>query len=273
MRELERHRHLPDIDRLSTLAATILLSYALSHFISIPSTELALQLPGIYITLDVGLQTLVAFLVAALTASGAHWLLSSHPYLRRRNTLEHWLLPALTAWVLSLPLFQLPISLAWWLGFAAGGIALILVLIAEYIVVDAEDARRAPAAAGLTAVAFALYLVLGTTLRFSGLRLYLVLPAMALAAGLVSLRTLRLRLPGQWALMQAGVIALISTQFTAALYYWPVTPVTFGLALLGPVYALTNLAGNLAENDPPRQAIGEPLVVLLIIWGAAIWMS
>ena len=76
-------------------------------------------------------QALAALLIAALTASGADWLLRSHPYLGRQNTLEYWLLPALTAGVISLPLFQLPLSLVWWVGFASAGLLLILVLLGE----------------------------------------------------------------------------------------------------------------------------------------------
>ena len=99
MYEPEPHRHLPDADRLSMLTATILLAYALAHFIDLPGRELALQLPGIYLSVQVNVQTFVGPLVAALTASGANWLLRDHPAIGGQSTMEHWLLPALTAWV------------------------------------------------------------------------------------------------------------------------------------------------------------------------------
>jgi hypothetical protein len=98
----------------------------------------------------------------------------------------------------------------------------------------------------------------------------LLLPALALAGGLVSLRTLRLRLPDRWCFMEAGLVAIITVQIGAALRYWPLNPVAFGLALLGPTYALTILLGNLAESEPLRQAIVEPAVVLAIIWAIAL---
>jgi hypothetical protein len=145
------------------------------------------------------------------------------------------------------------------------------VLVAEYIVVDPQDIRHPPAAAGLTAVSFALYLVLAAALRFSDQRLFLELPALALAGGLVSLRTLRLRL-NQWAIPQAAVIALVTTQMGAALHYWPLSPVSYGLALLGMAYSLTSLFGNLAEGDTTRGAFVEPMVVLILVWGAAFWL-
>jgi len=272
MQEIDRHTHLPNLDRLSMLAATVLLTYTLGRFIHLPQRELAIQLPGFYLSIQVNAVTFVALLVAGLTATGASWLLRDHPALVNQTTFEHWLLPALTAWVIALPLFQLPLNPVWWIGFALGGILLILVLIAEYIVVDPDDVRHQPAAAGLTAVSFALYLVLAAALSFAGLRLFLLLPALMLASSLVSLRTLHLRLPGQWAYAQAGIIAVITGQMAAALHYWPLSPVSFGLALLGPAYALTNLMGNLAEGEPAQQAIVEPGVVLFLVWGAALWI-
>jgi len=272
MQEQERIGYLPDLDRLSTLSATILLAYALARYIDLPGREIGLQLPGFYLSVTINSQTLVAYLVAGLTAAGADWLIRDHPRLGRKSTLEHWLLPALTAWTIQLPLSQLPFSPWWWAGFALGGALLILVLLAEYIVVDPDDVRFPPAAAGLSVLSFALYLVLAAALRFSGQRLYLILPALALAGGLVSLRALHLRLRGEWAFLQAGLVALVTIQLAAGLHYWPLSPVSFGLALLGPTYALTNLLGNLMEDEPPAQAVVEPLVVLILVWAAAIWL-
>jgi len=272
MKDLERHRHLPDVERLSILVGTILLAFALSHFIRLPGGELSIQLPGLYLGMEFGVQELVALLTALLTAVGADWLLQDHPFLGKRRKIEHWLLPGLTAWAIGLPLLQLPLRPTWWLGFTMAGILLILVLVAEYIVVDSEDVRHAPATAVLTVISFALYLVLITSLRFTELRLFLLVPAIGLASSLVCLRMLRLRMPDRWAFLEAGLVSFITIEFAAAFHYWPLSPVSYGLALLGPTYALSNFLGNLAEGEPFSQAFTEPLVVLLLIWGAALWL-
>lgn len=268
-----KSRHLPEIDRLSVVVATILLAYALARFIEIPTRDLAIQLPGFYLPMSINVNTIVAVLVAGLTASGADWLLHEHPSRSGKSTFEHLLLPALTAWIIGIPLFQLPLGPLWWAGFALGGASLVLVLLAEYISVDSDDVRQPIASAGLIAVSFALYLTLAITVRFAGIRLSLILPALTLAVWLVSLRTLHLRLHGRWLVVPSGIIALICGQFTAALHYWPSTEVAFGLALLGPAYALTSLIASLAEGEPLYQAIIEPSLVLLIVWGAALWLS
>jgi hypothetical protein len=266
-----KSRYLPNPDRLSVLAATILLAYALTNFVNLPQRDFSIQLPGIFLEYNFNIRTFVVLIASALTASGTDWLLRDHPALKGRTT-EHILLPALTAWVIGILLFYLPSGIAWWVVFGIGGIVLILVLVAEYIVVDPEDVRQPIASAGLTAVSFALYLILAILLRSANVRLFLFLPALTLAAALVSLRTLHLRLLGQWKLLEALVVALVIGQVAAALQYWPLSPISFGLAVLGPAYALTSLIGGSEEGEPLRQAAIEPLIVMIATWGGALWL-
>lgn len=270
-RDVSDSRNLPDANRLSVLAASILLAYALARFIDLPIRELEFQLPGIYLALEINVRTFVTLLVAALTATGAHWLIEDHPALDNASTLQHWLVPALTAWVLGVPLYRLPFGITWLASFAIGGALLMLVLIAEYVTVDPEDARHALATAGLTAVSFALYLILAISLRSAEIRLVLLLPALTLAGGLVCLRTLHLRLRGKWALWPSVALTLIIAQFTAGLHYWPISATAFGLAVLGPAYALSSLTASLLDGEDIRQASIEPGLVLLVMWGTAIW--
>lgn len=269
--DVDKPRYLPDTDRLSMLAAAILLAYALARFVQLPQLELATQLPGFYFSISLNIQTLVAIIVAGLTASGADWLLRDHPALGEKNTIEHWLLPALTAWVIGLPLLQLPIGPLWWGGIGLGGGLLMLVLLAEYIVVDPDDIRQPAAAAGLTAVSYALYLILVVELRLANLRLFMLIPALAAAACLVSLRTLHLRQHERWLFLPALVIALMIAQLAAALHYWPISPVSYGLVVLGTAYALTSLISGLEDGEPISQAIRGPAIVLALIWFFAIW--
>jgi hypothetical protein len=264
-------RYLPSADRLSVLAAIILLAYALTPFVDFPARAVTIDLPWFYLSLEINIYTVVAFLVAGLTASGADWLLRDHPAIGKGPTVQHWLLPSLAAWVLGFPLFQLPLGVMWWVVFAIGGILLVLVLVAEYIVVDPEDIRYAPAAAGLTAVSFALFLTLTIILHSAGTRLFFILPALILAGGLVSLRTLRLRSQSGWKILEAFVTVLVMAQFAAALHYWPLTSITYGLVVLGPTYAMTALLSGLDEGKPLRQALLEPGLVLLVVLVAALW--
>lgn len=269
-------RNLPNSERLSVLAATILLAYALTRFIDLPGWVLEAHPLGILVSIHINVQTIIPLLVAGIMAAGTSWLLSDHPALQgetpRGPGLEHWLLPAVVAWVISIPLSQSPAGYQWMLGlFIAGGV-LILILTAEYIAIDPEDLRQPIAEASLSAFSFAAYLVLAIALRAAETRLYLILPAMALTAGVVSLRTWHLRLGGEWAWIEAGLVVVIVGQIAAALHYWPLPPISYGLAMLGPAYAMTTLVSNMAQGATLRQALAGPLALLAITWGAAWWI-
>jgi hypothetical protein len=267
------HRHLPDADNLSILSAIILLAYVIARFVDIPLNEFTVQLPGLYLNFELSIRTIITLLVAGLAASGAEWLLRQHPRLREQKTFDHWILPAITAWVIGVPLFQLPLGYQWWIWLIIGGGLLILVVVGEYITIDAEDIRQPVATAGLTAVAFSIFLILAIALRDVGIRLFWMIPTLAFVGGTIALRTLHLRLHGQWAWFQALIIALVLSQIAAALYYLPASPVAFGLILLGVVYGLTGLIANLAGGMVLRRAIIEPAIIFLIVIITAVWLN
>jgi hypothetical protein len=265
--------NVPNPDRLSILAATILLAYVSTRIVNLPAREINFRLFGLILSIEINLRTVIALLVAGLSATGADWLIRSHPALGNRSTLEHWLLPALTAWVIGVPLYRLPFGWEWLLSLIIGGALIMLVLVSEYIVVDPNDARYSLATSGITALSFALFLMLAITLRMAGIRLLAVLPALSLAGGFIALRTLHLHHQERWAFWQATALTLIIAQFTASLHYLPLSPITFSMVLTGPTYALISMVGNLMEGNKLRQAIIEPLIVLTIIWVTAIWMN
>jgi Protein of unknown function (DUF5656) len=267
-----RGRNLPNIDHLSVLAGMIVLAYTLERFIDLPSWKITRQFPGLYIELNIGVNLVTSLLVAAMTAAGANWLMREHPSAQGKNTLVHTILPALTALVIGIPLSNVPVGLGWWLGMIGGAIILVLVLIAEYIALDLQDLRLPLASAALSAVSFALFLILAGALRSAGVRLLYNTPILVFAAWSVSLRVTNLRLHGEWTVFESAIIAVIVGQITAAFNYWPMTPISFGLALLGPTYALISLLCNLIEGNQYRQFILEPILSLMIAWGTAIFL-
>lgn len=261
---------LPDANQVGVVTAVVLMSYALTHLVNAPGITLAVQLPGFYFTYPLTLGTAMTLIAAGLTASGMDWLLHNRPGMTGRRTVEHWLLPTLTAFIIGALLGILPAGPAWWVGFAVSAALLVAVLVAEYVALDPGAPLYPLAAAGLIAVSYALFLLLMIALRLGGARLFLVLPAVFLAAGLVALRTLHLRLAAQWEYPWAVGIGLICTQLAAGLHYWPLTPLQFGLLLLSPLYALTALAVRLGEDVPIRSALAEPALILAGLWAAAV---
>jgi len=267
---LEEHRHLPDANRLSVLVAAILLAFALAQVVETQRSSFSFGILGVGFSIPLNLTTAATLLAAGLTAAGMDWLLRGHPHFEQENTFQHWLMPALTAFVIGVPLYNLQIGSAWWFSFALGGVLLLLVFISEYIVLDPSDVRYPAASAGLIALSFALFLTLTAGLNYASPRLILIILVVFPASGLVTLRALHLRLAGRWELAWAGGIGLICTQFATALHYWPLGPIQYGLALVGPLYALTGLAINLGEDMPTRRAGLEAAVVLALFWTAAL---
>lgn len=263
-------RYLPDTNRVGVLLASVLLAFALTRLLQTPEFTIELQWPGFFFAYPLSLNTAMVVMAAGLSATGMDWLLRSHPSLGKTRTIEHWLLPTLATFIIGIPLTGLPPDNTWWIGFGIGGLLLALIFLAEYIVVEPSAPNYAIATAGLTALSFAIYLILTTALRYSGARLFILAPALFIVSGLVSLRTMHLRAGRKWEFNWALGIALICTQLGAGLHYWPVSPVQFGLALLGPLYALTTLTGNLLEGIPLRSAMVEPLTALGLSWGIAI---
>jgi hypothetical protein len=141
------------------------------------------------------------------------------------------------------------------IGFAAvSGIFLIFAFIAEYIVVDPGAPYYATALAGLTAISYALFFILAVALRYGDLRLFFTLPALFLFAGFASLRIFHLRFRWSFGNTRGSLgIAFVCVQLAAGFHYWPISPIQFGLMMIGPMYGLTNLAINLREELPSRR--------------------
>ncbi len=209
---------------------------------------------------------------AALTATGMDWLIRDHPALGQKPRVEHLMLPTLTTFVIGAPLALLPNGTAWWVGFAFSAVLLTGVFLAEYITIDASAPPYAIARAGLTALAYTLFLILVTSLRFSGVRMFLLVPIIFIVAMLISLRILHLDGTDRWDFPWAIGIAFVCAQIGAGLHYWPLTPIQFGLALAGPLYALTMLCANLTENIPLRRAALGPAIIVGIAWGSVIFL-
>jgi hypothetical protein len=269
----ENRSYWPDADRVGILTASVLLTYALTRIVQSPRFTLTLTLPGFYFAYPLTLSTAMTILAAALAYTGMDWLTRGHP-LQKKPNIEHLLLPTFTTLVLGGPLAILPDGITWWIGFIFGALLLVSVFLAEYITIDPSAPVYAYARAGLTALAYALFLILATALRFSGARMFLLIPILFLAAGLTSLRILHLDGTNRWDFPWAIGIGLVCAQLGAGLHYWPLTPIQFGLALTGPLYALILLSTAITtENIPLRRAVTGPLIVLGLAWVSAIFIK
>ncbi len=266
----ENHSHLPSADRIGVLVASVLLAFALTRVIQTPGFTITLELPGFYFALPLTLGTFMTLIAAVLTTAGMDWLTRFHPSLGEKSNIEHLMLPTITTFVVGAPLSLVLNGTVWWAGFAFGAVLLVIVFLAEYITIDPAAPTYALARAGLTALAYALFLILATSLRFSGVRMFVMTPALFIFAGLISLRILYLDGTNHWDFPWAVGIGIVCAQIGAGLHYWPLTPLQFGLAITGPLYGLTMLSLSIAESIPLRRAVVGPVIIVGLIWITAV---
>ncbi|MCE9646600.1 MAG: hypothetical protein K8S20_11430 [Chloroflexi bacterium] len=258
----ENRPSLPSADRIGVLIASILLTYALTRLIQSPRFTITVTLPGFYFAYPLTLGSIMTLLAAALTTAGMDWLTRGNPALAGKPNIEHLMLPTLTTFVIGAPLALLN-GTAWWVGFAFGALILVIVFQAEYITVNPSAPTYGFARAGLTALGYALFLILLISLRLSGMRMFLLIPTIFITTSLISLRILHLDGTDRWDFPWAIGIGIVCAQIGAGLHYWPLTPMQFGLALTGPLYALTMLCASLTENIPLRRAAFGPTLIVI----------
>jgi hypothetical protein len=250
-------RSFPSRDRLSVLTAVIVLAFALARFLDLPARTLGTTLFGSPLGLELNGPLLMLVLVAALISAGADTLIRSHPTLAGqvgRRTFVHWILPGATALVAGAALNRAPAGPVWWFGLALTAVALIAVLVAEYIVVDRNDPSWDLAALGLTALAYVVALVLFAVLRSLSARALVSATVSGLVAAGLAWRLLALKgAPAGGSARSAAVVGLVVAEAIWALNYWRVSPSSTGLLAMIPFYltvgiAQQQLAGRLSAR-------------------------
>lgn len=267
---------LPNIERLSVVTATIMLAFALTQLVSFPVQGFSFSVFGIVVDVFLDFSTAIIVFTVLLAAAGMEWLIQSHPekdrYQSRWAYIRHWIVPVMTSIVIGVTLNTFAGDLVWWAVYGLGSLLLFAVFIAEYNVLVAEDYRNPLAAVGLTALSFVLYLLLAIAVFSAGIRLYIRVPLLGLGAMMVISRSLFLRL-GNWHTLWAIVTSLILSEVVIGFHYLPLSPLQYGLLLIGAAYALTSIVTAIIESRESWAFWGEPISMLVlmvlvsIIWG------
>lgn len=270
-------RPLPSRDQLSVITAVIVLAYALARFLNLPVRPLATMLFGSALGFDLSGAFLMLVFAAALISAGSEMLIRSHPHFAgqpARRTLIHWIVPGATALVLGATLNHAPNDQAWWVELGFSVIALVVVLIAEYLVVDPADPRRDAAALALTTLAYLLALVLFILLRHLGARAAISATIGGTVAAALALRLFALKFAPLWrAALYAAFVGLICSETLWALNYWNISASGSALLTLLPFYVSVGLVGQHLSGHLTRRIwiefgiVGSAMLVISLIWG------
>ncbi len=275
-------RTTPNFQQVSVLAATLSLTFLLAKLISFPGGELSLAVLGILVDFRFNVNTVTAVLAAGLSATGTFWLVQHHPSGHEKQFLQFGILPALSAWVLSVILWSLPLQGLWWMMLALGVGLLILIWTAEFVLVEPRDVNFRIALSGISTITFILFFALAANLRAADIRLVFLIPSMSVAAGLLTIRFLFLRLQGASLYERSNIFTayfaalttlLVTAQVATAGHFLPFSPVAFGLLVTGPAFAANVFFANMVEERPRLRTIWEPILILAGIWLLALWLN
>ncbi len=254
-------RFFPRTDELSVLTAVIGLGYAVARLLQLPSRTLEAMLFGSPISVRVDGNLILLLLLTALITTGTDMLMRSHPRLRQDpldlRPLCHWILPSLTALNVGMLLNGLMQGPVWFLGMLAGTAVLVLVLVAEYAVIDSAHPAFYQMQIVLTLLACLVALVWFSWVAQQGARGALSATSTFLIGGLISFRLLRLH--GD-SVSQAGwnslVVGLLLAELMWVLGYWALPPLVVGAWLL----VVLHLAVGLILKGRDRGVSGRAMV-------------
>ena len=261
-------KSLPDINRFSIVAAAIMLAFALTNLVSFPKKLISFFVFGILIEFSVDYSTIITALTVVLAAAGVEWLIQSHPDRKIDQSfwtrVQHWIIPVFTALVVGVALTSITEGVFWWGVFGLGSLLMMAVFVAEYNLASLDDIHHPLAVVGLTGLSFALFLLLAVAVYSANLRLYLQLPLLSLGAFMTISRTLYLRLR-EWHLIWILVCSLIVSEVVVGLHYLPLSPIQFGLLLVGVAYALTSIVSAIKETRQGWAFWAEPVAMLALM--------
>jgi hypothetical protein len=265
---MQSHRTIPNINHLSVVSAAIMLAFALTQLVSFPERRLATTIFGIVIEITLDFSSVIILLTVILAAAGIDWLIRFHPehlqYNNRLAYIRHWIMPVLTTLVIGIALNSASGGAFWWVIFGFGSVLLIAVFIAEYNIVSTDELRHPLAVVGLTALSFALLLLLTIASSSANLRLYVRLPVLTLGLIMVISRALYLRL-GEWHTGWALICSLVIAEIAVGLHYLPLSPIQYGALLVGIAYALTSILTAIKESRQNLAFWFEPLAMLMFV--------
>jgi hypothetical protein len=270
-------------DRVSVLAASLLLAMALARFLEIPARPLLkATVLGSPLGFSLSATTLVYVIIFGLTITAIASILTSHPIAQQQEISHgymYWVAPALLNVGLATWLNRIHDQRAWSAVLLICALLVPFALIVEYRSVDRKHLRSASLRRSQVALIHLAAGILFTLNYDARTRSLLSGTTIVLVAGLLSARLL-------WtytdnlapALLYGAIVGVIMGQVTWGLNYWRLSGVQGGVALLLLFYVLVGVVqsavqGHFKDRANSRRILleyaGVSIVTLVLILLAA----
>jgi hypothetical protein len=265
----QRPQFFPRTGQLSVLTAVIGLGYAVSRFLHLPARNLETILFGSPISVRIDGKLILLLLLTALITTGTDVLMRSHPRLRQDpldlRPLCHWIVPSLTALSAGVLLNSLAAGSLWLLGMLVGTGVLVLVLVAEYAVIEPAHQVFYQMQIGLTLLAYLVALVWFSWVALLGVRSALSATSTLLIGSLISFRLLRLyTIPAPQAGWNSLAVGLLLAELMWVLGYWALPPLVVGAWLLVVLHLAVGFVRKGLNRNLSGRSVAEHTLVAVI---------
>lgn len=251
-----------------SLTVVVMLIFVMSTFTSGKSFAIPLNLLHFSLTINFRLIDLITPVTAVVSALGVYSMVSRRSDDPFYEKFVHMIIPFATTLALGIILRNVTIGVGWIAVLYLGGILLVLVFSAECILWDRADIKIPFSVLLISASAYAVFLIAIIGIRINISRLVLELPPVFFLAFILALRILMLEPAVKQEGVKALTIALLTTEFDAAMHYIPLNPLSFGVIILTFFYLLTNVMISLPQNNSIRLSIISqkfPLGFLMVL--------
>ena len=257
----------PVMNRFSVVSALLSLLLTILFFLPTDTASIPITVGKTFFNLS--MIQFIPFFIAGIAFIGSFWILSAHPSVTQKNknlkqVLPNTILPAITVLVFALILVQAEKGITWWVVLMIGLIAFMAVFYSEYQVLKPEVSSNTIFTILLIALAHGLFMALSIALRASLARIFLIIPAILIAAGFVAHRTLFLRSEGQLQPSWVVLVIAIVMQFGIALFYLFITPNQFGLFLTAILFIANAMTTRIGQGNHKYLYV-EPLILTVFI--------
>ena len=156
---MEGKPNTPDIAHFNIVTAYTALVLGLTFALPPSTGQHATEIFGVRFSFDFNLYALFPVFIAVIVLAGSAWVLSGHTASKEKplnlwTLLPNVILPGLSVFILSITLREMARSGTWWVVYVLGSLLFVLVLLAEYNVLDTQSETHPAAALGLVALSF-----------------------------------------------------------------------------------------------------------------------